>query len=230
MNVAVLLAGGSGRRMGGPEPKQFLMVAGRTILEHSIRAFATNKNIDEIVIVSHSDYIERVSDIARPYSKVKHIVKGGKERYDSSLAAIHAYENAPSDTHLLIHDAVRCLVSQEIIDNCVAALVQYKAVDVAVPATDTIIEVNEQGHIVRIPQRSLLRNVQTPQGFHLSTIAQAYQIGLKDPDFVTTDDCGVVHKYLPNEPIYVVNGESSNLKITYPEDLLFAEKILNNQQ
>jgi len=226
MNVAVLLAGGSGRRMGGPEPKQFLEVAGHTILEHSIRAFSANNGIDEIVIVSHADYINRVTVIAQGYPKVKHIVAGGKERYDSSLAAIHIYDQQSDDIRLLIHDAVRCLVSQRIISNCIEALNTYQAVDVAIPATDTIVEVNSQGHIVNMPKRALMRNVQTPQGFHLQTIAEAYRIGLSDPGFITTDDCGVVFRYLPDTPIFVVDGETTNLKITYPEDLLLAEKIL----
>lgn len=230
MNVAVLLAGGSGRRMGGPEPKQFLQISGRTILEHSIRAFAAHDDIDEIVVVSHVDYIDRVTDIARPYPKVRHIVTGGKERYDSSLAAIHIYEHKADDIRLLIHDAVRCLVSQRIIGDCIRALDNYQAVDVAIPATDTIVEVNEQGHIVRMPLRAMMRNVQTPQGFHLRTIAEAYRIGMNDPAFVTTDDCGVVFRYLPDTPIYVVNGETTNLKITFPEDLLLAEKILKQNE
>lgn len=226
MNIAVLLAGGSGKRMGGPEPKQFIEVAGRTILEHSIRAFHTNANIDEIVIVSHADYLDRVKGIAAAYPKVKHIVQGGKERYDSSLAAIALYRHLP-DANILIHDAVRCLVSQRIITDCIEALQKYNAVDVAVPCTDTICEVNKDGHIVRIPARSVLRNVQTPQGFKVRTIALAYEKGLRDPGFITTDDAGVVHHYLPETPIYVVEGESTNLKITFPEDLILAEKILN---
>lgn len=230
MNVAVLLAGGSGRRMGGPEPKQFIEVAGCTILEHSIRAFSQHPSIDEIVIVSHADYIERVSEIAKPYPKVAHITPGGKERYDSSLAAIALYKTQVNPkVNILIHDCVRCLVSPRIITDCIQALGQYEAVDVAIPCTDTICEVNEDGHIVRIPARSSLRNVQTPQGFHLEIIDRAYTLGLKDPDFVTTDDCGVVHHYLPDTPIYVVQGESTNIKITYPEDLILAEKILKNQ-
>lgn len=230
MNVAVLLAGGSGRRMGGPQPKQFIEVAGCTILEHSIRAFSQNPTIDEIVIVSHADYIDQVTQIAKPYPKVAHITPGGKERYDSSLAAISLYrERDIEHINILIHDCVRCLVSQRIISDCTAALAQYEAVDVAIPCTDTICEVNEAGHIVRIPARSSLRNVQTPQGFRLKTIDKAYRIGLQDPSFITTDDCGVVHHYLPDTPIYVVTGESTNIKITYPEDLILAEKILKNQ-
>lgn len=227
MKVAVLLAGGSGRRMGGPEPKQFIEIAGRTILEHSIRAFSKHDGIDCIVIVSHADFIDRVENIAKPYPKVKKVVAGGKERYDSTLNAIKAVkEMGEEDAYLLIHDAVRPLVSQRIISDCITALQNYNAIDVAIPCTDTIIEVNAEGHICRIPQRATLRNVQTPQCFTLATIAKAYEIGLKDPGFVTTDDCGVVHRYLPEEPIYVVAGETTNIKVTYPEDLILANNIL----
>lgn len=230
MNVAVLLAGGSGRRMGGPEPKQFITIHGRSILEHSIRAFHNHAEIDEIVIVAHADYIDRISEIAAPYPKVKHIVPGGRERYDSSLAAIGIYnsklQTPNSSLNLLIHDAVRPLVSQRIISDCISALATYKAVDVAIPCTDTIVEVNEEGHICHITPRAMLRNVQTPQCFRLETIAEAYEKGLSDPKFITTDDCGVVHRYLPEEPIFVVTGDTTNIKVTYPEDLILAEKIL----
>lgn len=229
MNIAVLLAGGSGRRMGGPEPKQFIQIAGRTILEHSIRAFHQHQAIDEIVIVAHADYIDRIRQIASPYPKVLHIVPGGKERYDSTLAALRIYsqEENPSDICLFIHDAVRPLVSQRIISDCVSALDHCNAIDVAIPCTDTIVEVNEQGHICHITPRAMLRNVQTPQCFRLPVIAKAYEIGMHDPAFITTDDCGVVHRYLPEEPIYVVEGDTTNIKVTYPADLILAEKILS---
>lgn len=235
MTTAVLLAGGSGRRMGGPEPKQFIEIAGRTILEHSIRAFNQHEGVGQIIIVSHADYIDRVEGIAKPYPKVVKVVAGGKERYDSTLNAIKALkdqtaaENATRQSgkdFILIHDSVRPLVSQRIITDCLNALQKYNAVDVAIPCTDTMIEVNQEGHICRIPLRSTLRNVQTPQCFTLQTIEKAYAIGLKDPGFVTTDDCGVVHKYLPEEPIFVVDGETTNIKVTYPEDLILANNIL----
>ena len=237
MNIAVLLAGGSGRRMGGPEPKQFIEVAGRSILEHSIRAFHSHDSIDEIVIVAHADYIDRIKDIAAPYPKVKHVVPGGKERYDSSLAAIGIYRSVrceelgvrSKELNLLIHDAVRPLVSHRIISDCIAALASYKAVDVAVACTDTIVEVNAEGHICHITPRAMLRNVQTPQCFRLETIDEAYRKGLSDPNFITTDDCGVVHRYLPEEPIFVVEGDTTNIKVTYPEDLILAEKVLNTK-
>ena len=233
MNIAVLLAGGSGTRMGAGQPKQFIEVAGRCVLEHSIRAFHSHPNIDKIVIISHADHIDRVQEISASYHKVQHILPGGKERYDSTLAALSAYSNMTDQETdqicLLIHDAVRPMVSHRIITDCLCALQQYNAVDVAIATTDTIIEVNEQEHICRIPLRSTLRNVQTPQCFRYKTIAEAYKRGLEDPNFVTTDDCGVVHKYLPEEPIYVVRGETTNVKLTYPEDLLLAERLLKEK-
>ena len=229
-NVAVLLAAGSGKRMGGSEPKQYLTVAGRTVLEHSLRAFHRHGGIDEVVIVVHADYMERVRAMAKAYPKVRHVVEGGRERYDSSMAAIRAYAAEPAEAvNLLIHDAARPLVSQRIIGDCLEALATWRAVDVAVPATDTIVEVDAEGRIARIPPRARLRNVQTPQCFRLAVIAEAYRRGLADPAFVTTDDCGVVFRYLPDEPIRVVEGDVSNIKLTYPEDLALAERLLGGQ-
>lgn len=226
--VAVLLAGGSGSRMGSERPKQFLEVKGRTILEWSVRAFAQHSQVDEICIVSRADCIDDVKNIVTKgsYDKVKHVLPGGKERYDSSLAAIHTYNAQKEDVCLLLHDAVRPLVSERIISDCIEALKQYEAVDVAIPTTDTIIQVNEEGVICQTPPRPTLRNVQTPQGFRLETIRRAYELALQDPGFQTTDDCGVVFRYLPDVPIKVVEGETTNIKITYPQDLLLMEKVL----
>lgn len=233
------MAGGTGKRMGGPEPKQFIMVKGKSLLEHSIRAFASNEGVDAIVIVAHADYIERIREIAASYEKVMAVVPGGKERYDSSIAAIKAAsekygisgkskESGDSESiNLLIHDAVRAMVSQRIITDCITALREYQAVDVAIPCTDTIIEVDAEGRIAHITPRSALRNVQTPQCFRLNIIKEAYARGLADPNFVTTDDCGVVHRYMPEVPILVVAGDTTNIKVTYPEDLILAEKILS---
>lgn len=222
MNVAIILAGGSGSRVGGDRPKQFLEIAGKMIIEHTIEAFHRNERIDEIAIVSRQDYVEEVKAMVERdgYTKVKHVLCGGKERYHSSLAALEAY---PDDSDcLLFHDCVRPLVSQRIINDCLDALNRYDAVDVAIPATDTIIEIADDGSICRIPQRSHLRNVQTPQGFRRSTIRRAFDLALQDPDFQPTDDCSVIFRYLPEVPIYVVNGDTTNIKITYKEDLDFA--------
>ena len=225
MNIAVILAGGSGSRLGNDIPKQFLKVAGKQVIEHSIDVFENCTEIDEICIVCKPDYIANVEEIVvkNRYKKVKKILQGGKERYDSSLAAIHAYTD--DDTNLLFHDAVRPLVNSRIIHGCIEALQHYNAVDVATKTTDTIISVDDKECIDFIPNRAVLRNSQTPQCFKRGVIRRAYEIALADPNFVTTDDCGTVRRYLPDEPIYVVAGENYNMKLTYQEDLFLLDKL-----
>lgn len=224
-NIAIILAGGSGSRMGGETPKQFLKVAGKKIIEHTIDVFEKNENIDEIAIVCKSDYISDMEQIvvSNEYKKVKKILQGGKERYLSSLSAILAYDS--DEDNLIFHDAVRPMVNNRIIDDCIAALQQYDAIDVAIPATDTIIQVNDENCITNIPVRDTLRSGQTPQCFKRGVIKKAYDLALKDPDFKTTDDCGVVRHYLPDVKVYIVPGEVFNMKITYMEDLFLLDKL-----
>ncbi len=225
MNIAVILAGGSGSSLGGSQPKQFLKVAGKTILEHTIDVFESCEVIDEICVVSREDYVMDVEQLVvdNQYQKVKKILMGGKERYHSSLSAIAAYEC--DDDNLIFHDAVRPLVNHRIIRECVEALKTYRAIDVATPTTDTIVRVDESNCISSIPSRSELRNGQTPQCFKRGVIHEAYQLAMQDPDFTTTDDCGVVRRYLPDEPVYVVKGETFNMKVTYMEDLFLLDKL-----
>lgn len=228
LNVAVVLAGGSGRRLGGDLPKQFLQVGGRRIIEYSIDAFEKNVGIDEISVVVNQDYVSLMDEIvaANSWTKLKHVLHGGAERYDSSLSAIRSYEG--TSCNLIFHDAVRPLVSQRIISDVVAAIENYNSVAVSVPATDTIVKVDESGRMIgEILQRSQLRCQQTPQGFHYETIAKAYKVALEDPNFVVTDDCGVVSRYLPEEKIFIVDGEDTNIKVTYRNDLEILECWLN---
>lgn len=229
-NIAVVLAGGSGRRIGGDLPKQFLQVGGRRIIEYSIEAFEKNAGIDEIAVVVNNDFVSLMEEIAaaNSWSKLKHILNGGNERSDSSMSAIRAYEGI--DCNLIFHDAVRPMVSQRIISDVVSALETYNSVAVAVPATDTIVKVDESGRMIsEILQRQLLRCQQTPQAFRYETIEQAYKFALADPNFVATDDCGVVSRYLPNEKIFIVDGEDSNIKVTYPKELSLLENLISGK-
>jgi 2-C-methyl-D-erythritol 4-phosphate cytidylyltransferase len=156
---------------------------------------------------------------ANAWKKVGKILPGGAARHESSLAAINAYASQP-DCNLIFHDAVRPLVSQRVINEVVEALHQYNAVAVAVPTTDTIIQTDESSRFIQhIPNRSVLQRAQTPQGFKWQTIAAAYHVALQDPAFASTDDCGIVVKYLPDEKVFVVRGEESNIKLTYKEDI-----------
>ncbi len=227
-NIAIILAGGSGRRMGNALPKQFLKVNERMVIEHTIDAFEHSPYIDEIAVVTHPDYVEEMKQIiaSNPWKKVARVLLGGKERTDSTLSALRAYTD--DDDRLLIHDGVRPLVSQEIIENVCDALMTCDAVNVVIPAVDTIIEVRD-GAMVAAPKRENLRQVQTPQGFKRAVLAQAFDRALEDPAFVATDDCGVVFKYAPDTTIKIVDGDTTNIKITYKEDLEFAKKILDNR-
>lgn len=224
-NIAIVLAGGVGSRLGLSTPKQFFKVAGKMVVEHTIDTFDRNPHIDEIAIVSNPYYISDMENLVlrNGWKKVKKILKGGKERYDSSLSAIRAYEGG-EEVNLVFHDAVRPLVSQRIIDDVCEALKTCEAIDVSVPAVDTIIEAQD-GRIASIPDRSRLQRGQTPQAFRLSVIAEAYRRALSDPAFKVTDDCGVVVKYMPEVPVHLVAGEESNMKLTYKEDTYLLDKL-----
>lgn len=217
-NIAIILAGGSGSRMGGALPKQFLPLGGKTVLELAVDAFEKNGNIHETAIVCASEWKGTVEEMAarNPWKKLKKILTGGAERYHSSLSAIKAYRN--SGANLIFHDAARPLVSQRIIDDVCAALLQHQAVDVALPCTDTILKVNN-GFIESVPDRNRLMRSQTPQAFRVEVIARAYENALRDAGFTTTDDCGVVLRYLPETPVFIVQGDERNLKLTTPQDL-----------
>lgn len=236
-NIAVILAGGVGSRMGGSEPKQFLSLGGRTVIEHSIETFANHPSIDEVAVVIHPDWRGRMEEIAARgrWEKLRKIVDGGSERYMSSLNAIMAYIDEPDDTNLLLHDAARPFMSAAIVDRVVAALERHEAVGVAVPSTDTVWEVHpdfdavEVGRFVaRIPERRLMWRAQTPQAFRLPLIRDAYQRALQDPQFRATDDCGVVRQYMPGTKITVVEGEERNMKVTTPHDIAALEQMLIN--
>lgn len=221
MNVAVILAGGNGLRMGGDMPKQFMKIDGKYMLQYSIEAFSQNKNIDEIAIVVNPNYLKQAEDIifSNDYDKVRMIIKGGRERYDSTYHAVMTYSNMNRNKYnILFHDAARPFVSQRIIDDVVEALKTFRAVAVALSATETIVRV-EDAKVSSVPDRRLLYRAQTPQGFDINVIKKAYEIAFNDPDFYASDDCGIVSKYLPDIPIGVVAGEEQNVKITYESDL-----------
>lgn len=225
-NVAILLAGGVGKRFGAELPKQLLTVAGQTVLEHSIDAFQQCPAIDEIALVVHPSCLVPTQDILerKPRSKVKKLLLGGAERYDSTLAALEAYTD---DVNLLFHDAVRPAVSRRIIEDVCRALSTAKAVNVVVPMVDTMIEISPDGRTIAVPDRTRLRRVQTPQGFRRATLAEAYRRARLDPDFRGTDDCGVVFRYLPEVDIALVEGDERNLKLTYSDDLARLEQLLS---
>ena len=234
-NIAVILAGGIGARVGGNIPKQLLPLQdGKSVLEHTLNAFEQSPHIHEICIVMHPDYITHAEQmlLANAWQKVHHIIPGGKERWESSVNAIRLLserrEARGNEVNLLLHDAARPFVSQEIIARVCDALKQHEAVTVAIPSTDTVYEMAD-GRVARIPQRSTIMRAQTPQAFRLPLIAEAYQkaLGVDICDeqacatchLPATDDCGVVFQHMPEIAVHIVLGEEQNKKITFKEDI-----------
>ena len=238
-NIAVILAGGIGARVGGNTPKQLLPLAdGRSVLEHAVSAFELSPYIHEVCIVMHPDYIACVEQmlLANAWQKVRHIIPGGKERWESSVNAIRAIMNQDNSlpfregmgVGILLHDAARPFVSQQIIARVCEALMEHEAVTVAIPSTDTVYEMADN-QVARIPQRSTIMRAQTPQAFRLELIAAAYTkaLGADISDkqacaachLPATDDCGIVHEHMPEAPIHIVLGEEQNKKIPFKEDI-----------
>lgn len=219
-NIAVILAGGVGSRLGADIPKQFLKVAGRMVIEHTIDAFDRHPLIDEVCVVVHPEWVSFMRDQAgrNNWRKVAKIVAGGSERYMSTLEALKAYADEPGDSRMLLHDAVRPLVSPSLIADVCKALDNHRAAGAAVACTDTIWKV-EDGKVVSIPDRKSLMRAQTPQGFRLEVIRKAYERARLSEQIPATDDCGMVMRYAPEEEVYVVMGDESNIKVTYPSDM-----------
>lgn len=248
-NIAVILAGGIGARVGGNTPKQLLPLEdGHSVLEHAVNAFEQSPHIHEVCIVMHPDYIIHAEQmlLANAWQKVRHIIPGGKERWESSVNAIRQIRgerlgaignenncqlptsNSANIVNLLLHDAARPFVSQEIIANVCQALEEHEAVVVAIPSTDTVYEMVD-GNVARIPNRSTIMRAQTPQAFRLPLITEAYTKALgvndlsaaacKEAHLPATDDCGVVFSHMPDVPIHIVLGEEQNRKITFKEDI-----------
>jgi ribitol-5-phosphate 2-dehydrogenase (NADP+) / D-ribitol-5-phosphate cytidylyltransferase len=226
--VAVVLAGGSGRRFGGPAPKQLRVLAGKTLIEHSVAAFEAAPAVDATVVVVPAGLTGHTAGLlAGPgYRKLEQVIEGGAARSDSTRQAIAALGDA--ECNVLFHDAARPLLEQRIIADCVIALADAEAVGVTVPASDTVVEVSD-GVVTGTRPRESLARCQTPQGFRLSVIRKAYRLAAADPGFdaaAATDDCGVVLRYLPEVRVRAVRGSERNIKITHPVDLVIAEALL----
>jgi ribitol-5-phosphate 2-dehydrogenase (NADP+) / D-ribitol-5-phosphate cytidylyltransferase len=204
------------------------VLAGRSLVEHSVAAFEQADGVDAITIVMPAGLTAQATErfAGSDFRKVTGVIEGGVTRTDSTRRAIAALGEEECD--VLFHDAARPLLEQRIIADCVSALATDRAVGVAVPSSDTIVEVSD-GVVTSMPRRDALARCQTPQGFRLSVIRRAYQLADADPAFAqrpATDDCGIVLRYLPEIPVRIVPGSERNIKITYPSDLQIAEALL----
>jgi 2-C-methyl-D-erythritol 4-phosphate cytidylyltransferase len=227
MNVAIIPAAGSGTRLGGNLPKQFLPLAGIPLIFHTLLRFEICPDIDAVAVaLPVSDIVEMGDAISeRAFHKPFHLVPGGKERSDSILNALEAIAGMSPDI-VVIHDAVRPFISTTDISAVIQRTQEIGAAILAIPATDTIKEV-ENGLITRTLDRRKIYRAQTPQAFRYELLLKANQAARADhvPAELLTDDSLLVERL--GAPIAIVKGSPDNLKITTPEDFKLAEKMIS---
>ncbi len=224
---AILLAAGGGNRFGGDVPKQFLRIAGEAILVRSLRA-VTCAGVDEVVIVAHPNWMERTQELAASLatSVPIRVVAGGATRNESTWNGLQALPDE-ADGIVLVHDAVRPLVSPESIRRAIAPVLNGSAesTDMVIPSADTLV-VAEADRVVEIPDRARFRRGQTPQVFLRSVLVEAYRSAASSGDLGATDDCTLVLRHVPNARIVAVQGDETNIKITTRIDLVIADRML----
>jgi len=226
---AIILAGGSGTRFESDIPKQFVKIAGKLIIEHTIEVFEKHPMVDGIILVTNPIFYSRLEELVQnnTYRKVKKILNGGETRQESSKIGVFACDDDVKN--VLIHDAVRPFVSDEIISKIISQLDTYPAIDVAIPVSDTIIKINKEKFIEEIPKREYLYRGQTPQAFTLKLIKKAHELALNDKFNQSSDDCSLILKYNLSK-IFVLDDSVFNIKITYPLDIHIADKIFQVQR
>ncbi len=222
----VIPAGGRGVRLGGDVPKQFLLLNGKPILQHSIEKFESLNEVDEIVVVVPADEIrraERIIEKAR-FKKVSHVVVGGSERQHSVRNGLLCFDDEPEI--VLVHDAVRPLVSREVIQEVIKQSRKHGAAVVGVRVKDTT-KVGENGFYKKTLDREKLRSVQTPQGFRFDILMRAH-VAAQRSAFLGTDEASLVERL--RIPVKIVEGDYRNIKITTVDDLKLAKMLLREMR
>ncbi|WP_020620113.1 2-C-methyl-D-erythritol 4-phosphate cytidylyltransferase [Paenibacillus daejeonensis] len=219
--AAVVVAAGRGTRMGTAESKQYLSLGGKPILARSLALFQAMSEVSEIVLVVGSQDVERCQAWTQLYGlgKLTSVVAGGADRQESVYLGLQAV----TASWVLVHDGVRPLVSQEAVRRCCSLAEREGAAVLAVPVKDTIKQVDGDGLIVATPDRRSLWAIQTPQAFRYDLLLSAHQEAMRS-GFSGTDDAMMVEH--AGRPVKVAEGEYTNLKITTPEDLPYAEFLL----
>lgn len=222
--AAIVLSAGKGSRMNSQVHKQYMELAEKPVIYYALQAFSES-TVDEIVLVVGAGEVEFCQkEIVEKYhfTKVTHIVEGGKERYHSVYEGLKVCTDAD---YVMIHDGARPFVSQELITSAMEDVKKCGANIAAVPVKDTIKQVDETGTVVDTPRRDRLWSVQTPQSFSRKLILSAYECMIQQEDSVITDDAMVVEQY-GGSNVHVILGDYCNIKITTPEDLLVAEAFV----
>ncbi len=209
--------GGSSKRFGGDEPKQFHLLRGVPLYQWALNTFLSTHLFEEIFLVTHKDWSAKVAEEVASHPSVR-VTNGGPTRQDSSLAGLLA---AGDETKIVvIHDAVRPFVSERILKENIDIALKVGAADTCIPSSDTLVHAPERDRIADIPPRHEFLRGQTPQSFSYPLILKAHQqTSLQN----SSDDCQLVHAL--GHEIAIVQGDERNLKVTTEQDLLFAEQL-----
>ena len=227
----VILAGGQGTRMGNSDkPKQFLPVGGKPVIIHTIEKFIVNSRFAEIIVLVPKSWLAYTKDIVKKYisdfSKIV-VIEGGNTRNETIMKSVDYIEGQgklEDDTIIITHDSVRPFVTYRIIEENIRYAEECGACDTVIPASDTIVESRDGSFISGIPERKIMYQGQTPQSFKAKKLREIYESLTQEERAILTDACKIY--VLKNEPVHLVEGDVSNIKITYPHDLRVAEAIL----
>ena len=222
--TAIVLAAGQGKRMQSDVPKQYMMIGDKPVLYYTLKAFEESR-VDAVVLVTGADEVDYCRETFASgygFKKIRAVVAGGAERYDSVYQGLLAAEGSDK---VLIHDGARPLITPELINRNIECVSNYGACITAVPAKDTIKVADAQGFVESTPDRSRLWQVQTPQTFDYDLILQAHLRRQSAGDTRVTDDAMLVEKYMACH-VYLLMGDYRNIKITTPEDMIIAGGFL----
>lgn len=225
-HIAIVMAAGTGSRMGTDIPKQFLTVKDHQVLYFSLKVFQ-DSFIDEIILVTREEDIDYCKEnIVDKYklTKVTKIVPGGKERFESVYEGLKAIV-PEEETYVYIHDGARPCITADVIERAKEDVIKYKAVVVGVPSKDTVKIADEAGNVQTTPPRKLVWNVQTPQAFEYELIKTSFVKMMETGNRNITDDGMVVEEYSDTK-VHLTMGDYRNIKVTTKEDLLVIEKFL----
>ena len=228
-STAIVLAAGQGKRMNSKVQKQFLLIKGKPVLYYSLSCFQNSREIEEIIVVTGKESINFCKqEIIEAYgfSKVKAVIPGGNQRYDSVYAGLCACEDSD---YVFIHDGARPFLSDDMIKRGKEAVLVYGACVIGMPSKDTIKIADENVMVESTPSRNRVWNIQTPQIFSYTAIREAHERARQQNMADITDDAMVIERF-GNMKIKLVEGSYENIKITTPEDIVVAEKILEKIQ
>ena len=231
MIFAVILAGGTGSRMGSNDmPKQFLEIKGKPIINHTIEKFLPNPRFEKIIVLSPKKWVHHTKEIIRKYTGMSDriaVIEGGKTRNETIMNAIAYIDREytlDDDTIIVTHDSVRPFVTHRIIEENIEAAMRDGACDTVIPATDTIVE-SEGVAITAIPDRRRMYQGQTPQSFKAKLLRDAYDSLSAEEKDILTDAAKIL--VMKGKEVRLVQGETFNIKITYPYDLKIARSLLD---